>query len=108
MAGHPNLAHRMATVELLWGRGQVVDGLRRELDAAIANQRFGAIVLDGGWFPAELQSGITRSYQEEGHLIHRQEAFYPVTGMRTRPEVLYLRRGPAQSAPPAPGRDVVK
>lgn len=94
MAGHPDLAHGMASIELLWGHGPVVDGLRRELDAAIAGRRFGAVVLDAGWFPPELRAGVVRGYAPAGALLRQPKVFYPVTGMSTRPESLYLKESP--------------
>lgn len=92
MAGKPDHAHGMALVELLWGHGPVADGVRREVEAAIQQQRFSAIVLDGGWFPAEFETLIERHYRREGTVLAGPGVFFPLTGMRSRPERLYVRK----------------
>jgi hypothetical protein len=93
MAGKPAHAHGMAMVELLWGHGPVVEGVRREALDAIAARRFGAIVLDPVWFPPDLKQAIEARYHAASGLP-ALAAPWPVTGMHTRPEVVYLP-GPA-------------
>jgi hypothetical protein len=88
MAGKPTHAHGMALVELLWGQGPVVDQLHFDVEQAIAARRFGAIVLDPVWFPPELKTVIEANYPMRSPMAGLDEVFFPVTGMRTRPETI--------------------
>jgi len=74
--------------------GPASQRLRAELRRAIEERRFAAWVLDargsGGF--------LAGHYVESGRVFDREDVFWPVIGMRTRPERIYVPVGDA--APP--------
>jgi 4-amino-4-deoxy-L-arabinose transferase-like glycosyltransferase len=91
MAGKPEQAHGMALIELLLGHGPVANGVRQHAAQAFRDHYFSAIILDGGWFPPELETIIEHRYHRHGSVMECPGTFVPVTGMRTRPERLFLK-----------------
>lgn len=92
MAGKPALAHDMAVTDVLRAGGsEGADLLTAGFVNAFDSRRFDAVVLDEPWFFQEALD--SNYYRAELPMIFREEgAFVPVTGMETRPSILYLRR----------------
>lgn len=75
----------------------VRDALVAEIDDAIRDQRFGAIVVDNtsGFFEGRFQRAMDECYGPGERLFDDERVFWPVTGFRTRPEQIRLpRRSP--------------
>ena len=89
LAGKRSYAHWMALSDVLRSeRGEARDRLSEELKEAIREQRFAAIIVDiPDWLPDLLET----HYQRAGPVL-AEDAFWPVTGPRIRPEYLYLPR----------------
>lgn len=89
LAGKKPWAHILAVEDLIKGdKGKFGRQLNAEILDAIRGQRFDAIVLDGWWF-AEL----TDHYRLSAMIFEDDELFWPVTGKRTRPELILTPRG---------------
>lgn len=96
---HPYLAERagrqgstslMTWADLLEGAPRpVADSLARALDRAIAERRFAAIVLTGG---EPYRDQVTAAYGEGEPVFTNPDVFWPVTGHRSRPDRIYLRK----------------
>lgn len=94
----PSLAGRdpHAPAAALWDvlradTGGVGDALRHEIDTAVRDGRFAAIIIDSHReFPGDLWT----RYWEEGSLFQTSEGFWPVTGFRKRPEFVFRRYDP--------------
>lgn len=100
-AGGRAHTHSMAIGELSLG-GETAFG--RELKArwrqALCERRFSAVLLDGAFpFLPELKA----AYREERRLNELGDAFFTVSGARTRPEVLYLPRATLDPPPDGGG-----
>ncbi len=108
MAGHPAFAHAMAINDVLRGpEGPGKEAMLADIRRAVASRRFGAILLDEGepWLFAKGTPGYAEfiaNYDPRELVIKDKDAFWPVTGLRTRPMLLCVARpGPAQSQPAA-------
>jgi Dolichyl-phosphate-mannose-protein mannosyltransferase len=98
LAGKRTFAHVMPVFDVLRLELPEAGPLAERYRAAIRERRFGAIVLDEGsdyFFTPEIEA----SYVRARDLLADPEAFFPVTGVRTRPQRIYLR------APPPPEAD---
>ncbi len=62
--------------------------LQNQLNDAFARQRFDAIILDARWYDPV----FLNHYQFERFVFSKPDIFYPVTGMRLRPEFIYMKR----------------
>ena len=66
---------------------------KRELDTQIRESlnrgRWETVITDRRWYPEEL----ARHYALDGRAFADTTVFWPVTGMRTRPEFVYSRTG---------------
>jgi len=63
--------------------------LFHEIKTTIMKQRYQAIILDHkGWF----SDIIEEYYIQQGQVFENNEAFWPVTGYKTRPEFIYVPR----------------
>ncbi len=93
LAGKRAHAHEMAMEDILGiGGGKPGAALLSELRRALREKRFAMIVPDTEWHRRE----IDESYRRQRDAILDPGAFFPVTGMRTRPKGLYL---PKPTAP---------
>jgi hypothetical protein len=90
MAGKQTHAHEMALLDVLRAdRGPSGTRLIEEIQGAIRERRFGAIILDSDWLQAELQE----AYVPAGPVFADQGVFWTTSGAKTRPRFLYLPRG---------------
>ena len=91
MAGRKTHAHEMAVTDVLRGgdgRG-VAGALAADIDRALRTGRFGAVLVDRPWFEQVMMT----AYEPEGTPVFDDaDAFWPVTGLLTRPERLYVPR----------------
>jgi hypothetical protein len=89
LAGKRTFAHSMAVYDVMRA-GDPKDAARlvAEFHQAIGAKAFGAIIADrlDPWVRDDIES----AYQRSGPAIGDGEAFWPVTGMRIRPEAVYL------------------
>jgi hypothetical protein len=89
LAGKRPCAQEMAMEDILGiGGGKPGAALLAELRKALREKRFALIVPDTEWHRRE----IDESYRRQRDAILDPAAFFPVTGMRTRPKGLYLPR----------------
>lgn len=98
-AGKPSYANGVALGELLgdFGGRELDSGsaVLEEIEQAIREQRFDAVILDS--LPALDRTGLYQTilplldqYYERGRpLIDDDDAFWPLTGTRSRPDVIY-------------------
>ena len=99
-AGKRSYAHGV----MLWDiarsdRPALQRGLAREIETALREQRFGAVVLSDGWF--SVSPSLERYYEKERSLLDDSERFWPVTGARVRPAHLYRPRDAPVATRPA-------
>lgn len=96
LAGKRTYAHGLAMRDVYRGdAGPVSQRLRAEVQRAVQTRRFAAWVLDSharGDF-------LAGRYVEAGRVFERKDVFWPITGMRTRPERIYLPIRDAASPP---------
>ena len=91
-AGKRGHAHMMPIWETLAshpspGRARLI----KQLQDAVAQQRFSAVILDEHNFIAKKVHAIVKAhYQRKEELFPRSGAFIPVTGLRSRPRAIYL------------------
>jgi hypothetical protein len=64
--------------------------LEDEIATAIQSGTYDAIVLDEPWY--WFMDEIEQAYEFKGSLFDRNDIFWPVSGVRLRPEFLYVRR----------------
>ena len=89
LAGKRSYAHDVAVNDVLNDSdGEVGAGLREDVSRAVRERRFDAIILDGPWF-LELTE---RHYRRDRALFSSPDVFWPVTGKRLRPQVIYVPR----------------
>lgn len=62
--------------------------VKENLDRAVREQRFAAILFDAHSLP----EGWDAYYREAGPVFDRPDVFFPVTGYQTRPRGLFVRR----------------
>jgi hypothetical protein len=93
LAGKPDHFHEMAFVAVVEiAKGDVERELVAELEQAVRDTAYSTVVLSTrGWLGSTIRTG----YDPATNLFTDPEAFWPVTGMRTRPEYVYLPRRPA-------------
>lgn len=99
LAGKPGFAHRMAMADILKAKN-LPQGrlLEKDLERALVEQRFGAIILENTHQMLLRRKHFTVYYQASSSLIADSDSFWPVTGMRSRPTALWLKK-------PAPIRE---
>jgi hypothetical protein len=86
-SGHAH-AHAMAIADLLHlAPGPVGDALERDMRQALCRHRFSAVVTNGTW---RYQPELLRGYGPPLPLPELGDAFWTVTGARTRPSTLYM------------------
>ena len=91
LAGKRTSAYEMAIYDVLRADdGPASRHLRQEISEAIRSRRFAAIVLDTPTYEFDLD--VRDGYGPPRRLLSAADGFWPVTGLRTRPELLYLPR----------------
>lgn len=92
LAGSPASAQWMAVKDVLRGRDRPArQRIGAEIRSAIRERRFAAIVIDRAWYEEELNA----HYELRGEVFDDAGVFWPRTGMRTRPEKIFVPRGAA-------------
>jgi hypothetical protein len=87
LAGKRRSAQWMALTDVLRaGEGPVKDDIQREIEGAIRERRFAAIITDGDWHEKDLEA----HYELRGSAFDDASVFWTRTGVRTRPERIYL------------------
>lgn len=91
LAGKRSYAHQAAVWDVYGGaRNETRHRLAVELGSALRNRQFSALIMDG---PDVLEPTlIERNYVQERSLFGSRDVFWPVTGQRTRPEIVYVPR----------------
>ncbi len=88
-AGGPPMAHKMALLDVLRsGDTEQKRRLENEIRESLTNRRWELVITDRRWYPSELE----RHYSYDGPAFPDSSHFWPVTGMRTRPEFVYSRK----------------
>jgi 4-amino-4-deoxy-L-arabinose transferase-like glycosyltransferase len=91
LAGKRTFAHSMAVYDVMRA-GDPRDGARlaSEFHQAIAGRAFGAVIADrlDPWMRDDLE----REYRRTATAIPDADAFWPLTGLRIRPEWIYVPR----------------
>jgi hypothetical protein len=68
-------------------RVDVRDRLNVEVSQAVREHRFGMIIQDGEWLPE-----LERFYVPVGSVFQDETVFWTRTGLRTRPQLLFIPR----------------
>jgi hypothetical protein len=93
MDGKSPHAHQMALQDIYrggWRSWKVVDD---QIDDALRAKRFALVILD---FPGWHREALERSYEPAGSVFGSADVFWPVTGMRARPNLHYVPRRTAR------------
>jgi hypothetical protein len=100
MAGKESHAHLMAIRDVTRGRGgEKKELLIGEILDELGGRRFGAVVLDAASFgedPSDRkwQDLLERDYEKPRDLFEERDVFWTVTGLRTRPERMFVLAAP--------------
>jgi len=91
--GKPRQAHDMSVYDVVTGSrsSDLEAGLRADLSAAVASERYVAFVLDGDTFVLRPPDFDAHYVKVDGNLTGTD--FLPVTGMQRKPSSLFVRRG---------------
>jgi hypothetical protein len=89
LAGKKTFAHEMAVIDILYSKSDTLKlKLTNEIRDAILGQKFSAIILDQPFF-TDL---INQRYEYAGPVLPQDDNFWPVTGIRLRPQAIFLAR----------------
>ncbi len=88
MAGKPPTAHEVAIKNLIRiDPSPVRQGFETEIERAIGERRYSAIIVDQGqWYRRELEA----SYRIRGPVFASDRVFFPVVGRSMRPELVWV------------------
>lgn len=91
LAGKPVFSHGVAVSDLMLRDRDGPGGaaFRAAMTQAIRERRFAAVVTDTEWW---FDAALAEQYERTGPIFEDPKVFYPVTGARSRPEWLWLRR----------------
>ena len=91
MAGKKTYAHAMAIGEVLGSQDkEIKEGLWKQIVDAIHSKKFEAIILDSNWW--DLEKEIKQDYTLKRRVFNNKDVFWPLTGLRIRPEGFYELR----------------
>ena len=92
LAGKDIQAHGMAVYDVLRGSEEHTKAeLIEEINSAIGEKRFSAIILDNSDFVSNyLRPEVEKYYETKQHIFSSETVFWPITGMITRPENIYM------------------
>lgn len=113
MGGKPSMAQAQAVADIFRSHEKDLSKkLEMEIGLALRNQEFGALIFDIPWhyhdegkisaWADELfvvdgspwfMDEVMKSYELAGELFPERTVFWPVTGLKTRPQQIYLTRG---------------
>ena len=102
MAGRRGHAHAWAVRDVLRSGTAPGEALGAELEQALREHRFAAILCDANMF--RLREKMMEHYVASGPVFEEPDVFYPVTGLAIRPEVLLVPRREGHAAPVTSGR----
>lgn len=89
LAGKRAFAQEMAMMDILGiGGGKPGAALREDIRKAISQKRFAAVITDGEFYRREVE----QVYARQRDPFVTKDVFWPVTGMRTRPRMIYVLR----------------
>jgi hypothetical protein len=111
LAGKRTYAQAMAVYDVCRGeRNSIREQLVREIRDAVLNQRFSAIFYDSSIDRFIMGAYLRQSYRLQGLAFARGRVFWPVTGLLTRPQFIYVPRPQPRQAvrPPMPSRTVTR
>jgi hypothetical protein len=89
MAGKSSYAHTVGMWDIWTSnneRAKIM--LRYEIYQAIHEKRFGAMILNGNWFKSKRY--IRKYYKKPKVVFHDESVFWPITGRRIRPHLIFL------------------
>jgi 4-amino-4-deoxy-L-arabinose transferase-like glycosyltransferase len=87
LAGKRSYAHDAAITDIIRaGDCPAKTKLIDQINQAITERRFNAIILDTHWF----QDLTDKHYTQERAVFTSPDVFWPVTGLRTRPQLVYV------------------
>jgi 4-amino-4-deoxy-L-arabinose transferase-like glycosyltransferase len=102
LAGKRPFAHQMAICDLINADpGEAANRLVQETAQAIGEQRFSTIILDGPFAP--FQDALLTCYTMQSGVFRSDNVFWTRTGMRIRPQGVFVPRSETRTAPAAPG-----
>lgn len=96
LAGKGGSAQAMAMSDVLRGdAGHAKENLITEIRQAIRDEKFSTIILDSSWIDDFSQydwfrKDLEKYYTKRGEVFDNEGLFWPTTGMRTRPEFIYI------------------
>jgi len=87
LAGKNSYAHQMTMIDVLRGNdARTKIKLNNEIQQAIREKKFAAIILDSHRFGFDIE----KYYKIKEPVFTNKEVFWPVTGSRRRPEFIYV------------------
>jgi hypothetical protein len=96
LAGKKSFAHPMGMRDVLKSskRSPVREELLNELRRAMETRRFSAVIIDSTepWYPPDMK----KYYMKKQKIFDDENVFFPVAGMKTRPEYIFVPREPTQ------------
>jgi 4-amino-4-deoxy-L-arabinose transferase-like glycosyltransferase len=85
-------AHWMALYDILRSSGDMAEVMKAELQQAVRQRRYQLMIGDDdGWLEDEVEM-LDSHYVDIGPVFDSPDVFYPVTGMRARPEHIWIPR----------------
>ena len=91
MAGKKSYIHAHAIFDITRAdAGEITVDFTRRIRDAIQGQRFQAVILD----TPRIMGDFDQYYTKERDIFGEKEVFWPVTGMKTRPEFLFVPKNP--------------
>jgi len=93
LAGKPSFANGVAVSDLMLrdAGSPAQTAFADQMREALRSQRFGAVILDTGWW---FQEELEAHYEPADPVFTDPKVFWPVSGARTRPERVYVPRRP--------------
>src|SRR5919106_5816173 len=93
LADKNSYAHWAAVVDILRGDKERPEAriMFNDLQKAIEEKRFGAIILNSENFPAR-SVAFKKYYEKQRPIFSKKSVFWPVTGFQTRPRFIFLPR----------------
>jgi hypothetical protein len=92
MAGKKSYANQMGMRDILTTRSkkhaEIKANFIAELKEAMREQKFSAIIIDSfePWYPPDME----KYYKKKERVFNDEKVFFPITGMKTRPEFIYV------------------